>query len=312
MDLPKVCRRVFTMLLLVWLAGCVTVKVDLFEEQKPLKEKVISGYGRDKVLLVDISGVIMETRHRSLLGLGAVTTPGYVKEVLDKAAKDKRIKALVLKINSPGGTVSASDIIHHELQNYKKETGVPVVACLMGLATSGGYYLAQAGDAIVAHPSGITGSIGVIAMKLNIKGLMDKVGVDSDLVKSGQWKDFWSPFRPATPEEKQMMQEVINNYYQSFVDVVAQGRKMNAREVRQVADGRIYTAIQAKDLGLVDSLGYLDDAIKIARKQAGLEEAKVVRYHRPDSYRPNIYSQIPDFSWMVTPQFLYMWWPGEL
>jgi len=312
MDLPKVCRRVFSVLLLVWLAGCVTVKVDLFEEQKPLKEKVISGYGRDKVLLVDISGVIMETRHRSLLGLGAVTTPGYVKEVLDKAAKDKRIKALVLKINSPGGTVSAADIIHHELQNYKKETGVPVVTCLMGLATSGGYYLAQAGDAIVAHPSGITGSIGVIAMKLNIKGLMDKVGVDSDLVKSGQWKDFWSPFRPATPEEKQMMQEVINNYYQSFVDVVAQGRKMNAREVRQVADGRIYTAIQAKDLGLVDSLGYLDDAIKIAQQRAGLEESKVVRYHRPDSYRPNIYSQIPDFSWMVTPQFLYMWWPGEL
>jgi protease-4 len=312
MNRPEVGRRVLAVLLLVLLAGCVTVKVDLFEEQKPLKEKVISGYGRDKILLVDISGVIMETRHRSLLGLGAVTTPGYVKEVLDKAAKDDHIKALVLRINSPGGTVSASDIIHHELLNYKKEKGVPVVACLMGLATSGGYYVAQAGDTIVAHPSGITGSIGVIAMKLNIKGLMDKVGVNSEIVKSGQWKDFWSPFRAATPKEKQMMQEVINNYYQGFVDVVAQGRKMNIREVRQVADGRVYTAAQAKDLGLVDSLGYLDDAIKIAEKRACLEEAKVVRYHRPDSYRPNIYSQIPDFSWVVTPQFLYMWWPGEL
>lgn len=312
MNFAEYCRRALAVLLVLFLAGCVTVKVDLFEEQKPLKEKVVSGAGWDKILLVDISGLIVETRHRSLLGLGVVTTPGYVKEVLDKAAKDKRVKALVLRINSPGGTVSASDIIHHELLAFKKETGVPVVACLMGLAASGGYYVALAGDTIVAHPSGISGSIGVLAMKLNIKGLMDKVGVDSEMVKSGRWKDFWSPFRPATPEEKQMMQGVIDNYYRGFVGVVAQGRKMNPAEVRRVADGRIFTAPQAKDLGLVDSLGYLDDAIKIAQKQAGLEEARVVLYHRPDSYRPNIYSQIPDLSWVVTPQFLYIWWPGGL
>jgi protease-4 len=312
MNFAQAFRRVLAVLLVVFLAGCVTVKVDLFEEQKPLKEKVVSGAGWDKILLVDISGLIAETRHRSLLGFGVVTTPGYVKEVLDKAAKDKCVKAVVLRVNSPGGTVSASDIIHHELLAFKKETGVPVVACLMGLAASGGYYVALAGDTIVAHPSGISGSIGVLAMKLNIKGLMDKVGVDSEMVKSGRWKDFWSPFRPATPEEKQMMQGVIDNYYRGFVQVVAQGRKMNPAEVRRVADGRIFTATQAKDLGLVDSLGYLDDAIKIAQKQAGLEEAKVVLYHRPDSYRPNIYSQIPDLSWVVTPQFLYIWWPGSL
>ncbi|MBI4794701.1 MAG: signal peptide peptidase SppA [Deltaproteobacteria bacterium] len=312
--LLKNLSRLLIVFLVLLLAGCVTVKVDLFEEPKPLKEKVISGYGGDKILLVDISGLIVESQPRSLFGMASVTTPGRVKEELDKAAKDKRIKALVLRINSPGGTVSASDLIHHELMAYKKETGVPVVACLMGLATSGGYYLAQAGDTIVAHPSGITGSIGVLAMKLNIKGLMDKVGVEGEMVKSGQWKDFWSPFRPANPEEKQMMQQVIDSYYQGFVDVVALGRKMDIKEVRRVADGRIYTAAQAKDLGLVDSLGYLDDAIKIAQKQAGLEEAKVVRYHRPGSYRPNIYSQFPfpDFSGAVTPQFLYLWWPGEI
>ena len=310
--LKKIACRLLTVLLVLLLAGCVTVKVDLFEEPKPLKEKVISGSGGDKILLLDISGLIVESQPRSLLGMASVTTPGRVKEELDKAAKDKRIKALVLKINSPGGTVSASDIIHHELMAYKKETGVPVVACLMGLATSGGYYLAQAGDTIVAHPSGITGSIGVLAMKLNVKGLMDKVGVEGEMVKSGRWKDFWSPFRPATPEEKQMMQQVIDSYYRGFVDVVALGRKMNTQEVRKVADGRIYTATQAKDLGLVDSLGYLDDAVKIAQKQAGLEEAKVVRYHRPGSYRPNIYSMLPDLSTSVTPQFLYIWMPGEI
>ncbi len=314
MNLGKIGRRLLAALLLLLLAGCITVKVDLFEEQKPLKEKVISGFGRDKILLVDISGVIMETRRHSIFSLGTVTTPGYVKEVLDKAAKDSHIKALILRINSPGGTVSASDIIHHELLNFKKKTGVPVVCCFMGLAASGAYYLSQAGDTIVANPTGITGSIGVLAMKLNIKGLMDKVGVDSEVVKSGKWKDFWSPFRPATPKEKQMMQDVINSLYQDFVNVVAEGRKMDLRQVKRVADGRIFTAAQAKDLGLVDSLGYLDDAIRIAREQAGLpEEAKVVRYHRPDSYVPNIYSQVPDFSWIVGgPQFLYIWWPGEL
>ncbi|MFZ5452229.1 MAG: signal peptide peptidase SppA [Thermodesulfobacteriota bacterium] len=306
--------RLLALFLVFLVAGCITVKVDLFEESKPLKEKVISGYGRNKILLVDVSGMIVETRPRGVLNLlTSVTTPDRIKEVLDKAAKDKHIKAVVLRINSPGGTVSASDIIHHELMNYKKETGVPVVACLMGLATSGGYYLAQAGDTIIAHPSGITGSIGVLAMKLNIKGLMDKVGVEGETVKSGRWKDFWSPFRPATPEEKQMMQQVINSYYRSFVDVVAQGRKMDLKEVQRVADGRIYTASQAKDLGLVDTLGYLDDAIDLAKKQAGLEEGvKVVRYQRPDSYRPNIYSGLPDLSWAVTPQFFYLWWPGEL
>jgi len=312
MCLGNPCRLLLAGLCLVLLAGCITVKVDLFEEAKPLKEKVISGAGRDKILLVDISGIIVESRSRVSSLLGPATTPGRVKEELDKAAKDKRIKALVLRINSPGGTVSASDIIHHELLAFKKETGIPVVACLMGLATSGGYYLAQAGDVIVAHPTGITGSIGVIAMKLNLKGLMDKVGVEGEIVKSGQWKDFWSPFRPATPEEKKMMQEVINSYYQGFVAVVVQGRKMSPEQVRKVADGRIYTTTQAKDLGLVDSLGYLEDAIKVAQKQAGLDQARVVRYHRPDSYRPNIYSQLPDLSMAVTPQFLYFWMPGEM
>jgi protease-4 len=220
----------------------------------------------------------------------------------------------VLRINSPGGTVSGSDLIYHELLAFKKKHKIPVVACLMGLATSGGYYVAQAADTIVASPTGITGSIGVLAMKPNIKGLMDKVGVDTDLVKTGQWKDFWSPFRPATPAEKEMMQKIINDYYRGFLEVVAQGRKLKPEQVKAWADGRIFTATQAKDLGMVDRLGYLDDAIKLAQEKAGLpEEARVVRYHRPGSYRPNIYSMLPglDLEMGLGPQFLYLWWPAE-
>jgi len=292
--------------------GCVTVKVALFEEPKPLKEQVISGYVRDKILLVDISGIIVEAPRRSFLSLKGLTRPDRVKEELEKAAKDSHIKAVVLRINSPGGTVSGADVVLHELLAFKAERNLPVVACLTGLATSGGYYVAQAADTIVAYPTCITGSIGVLSMKLNLRGLMDKVGVDGEMVKSGEWKDFWSPFRPATPEEKRMMQEVIDDFYRCFIDVVAKGRKLKLEEVRRVADGRIFTASQAKDLGLVDKLGYLDDALELAKKQAGLAEAKVVRYHRPGSYQPTIYSQLPEVDLLAGPQFLYLWWPGEI
>ena len=301
-----------SVLLAVWLLaapGCVTVKVSLFEEPGPLKEKTISGYGRDKILLMEISGIIMEGPHR-LLGLTkGVTSPSRIKEELEKAAKDDRIKAVVVKINSPGGTVTGADVILHELKAFKAAKGVPIVVCLQGLAASGGYYVAQAGDTIIAYPTCITGSIGVIAMKLNLQGLMDKVGVGEDVVKSGQWKDFWSPFRPATPQEKEMMQQIIDDFYKTFVDVVAQGRHLSLKKTREVADGRIFTASQARDLGLVDQLGYLDDALELARVKAGLEEPRVITYHRPGGYKPTIYSLLPDLD-MVGPQFLYLWWGG--
>jgi len=303
MKLQRLLRLLVPVLLLVAVWGCITVKVSLFEEPEPLKEQVVSGFARDKILLMDVSGFIMEGPRKPWFGLAGVVEPGRVKEELDKAATDRRI-------NSPGGTVSASDMIYHEIRSFKQEHHVPVVACLMGLAASGGYYVAQAADVIVAHPTGITGSIGVVVMKLNLKGLMDKVGVGSDVVKSGQWKDFWSPFRPATQEEKQMMQAIIDDFYQRFLEVVARGRNLSLPEVKRLADGRIYTAQQAKDAGLVDRLGYLKDALELAKAQAGLKEARVVRYHRPGTYRPTVYSLAPGLP--VGPQFLYLWWPGSL
>ena len=296
--------------LLLLLAGCITVKVSLFEEPEPLKEKTISGYGRDKVLLLDIHGMVLEGPHPLLSLCKGVTTPSQVKEELEKAAQDNHIKAVVLKINSPGGTVSASDVILHELQNFKAERHLPLVVCLEGLAASGGYYLAQAGDLIFAYPTCITGSIGVIAMKFNVRGLMDKVGLDTDLVKTGAWKDFWSPFRPATPKEKEMMQQIIEEFYRDFLNVVATGRKMSLKELQPLADGRIFTASQARDLKLLDKIGYLDDALKEAQALAGIEGARIVRYYRPGTYRPNIYSLLPELE-TAGPQFLYLWLAGE-
>ena len=297
-------------LVLLVLAGCVTVKVNLFEEPEPLKEKTISGYGRDKVLLLDVSGMILEGPHRILGLFKGATAPSRVKEELEKAAKDDHIKAVVLKINSPGGTVSAADVILHELQSFKSERHLPIVVCLEGLAASGGYYVAQAGDTIMAYPTCITGSIGVIAMKFNFRGLMDKVGVDTDVVKTGAWKDFWSPFRAATPKEKEMMQQIIEEFYRDFLNVVATGRKLSLKEVQQLADGRIFTAPQARDLKLIDKVGYLDDALKEAQSLAGISGARIVRYHRPGAYRPNIYSMLPELE-SAGPQFLYLWLAGE-
>ncbi|MBM4285216.1 MAG: signal peptide peptidase SppA [Deltaproteobacteria bacterium] len=292
-------------------SGCVTVKVNLFEEAEPLKEKVVSGKGWDKILLLDISGMIMDKPRGRLWGLTGGTGPSRVKEELEKAAQDGRIKAVVVRINSPGGTVNGADMIHHELAAFKAKHHVPVVACFLGLAASGGYYVAMAADVIVAQPANLTGSIGVLAMKPNLKGLMDKFGVEQDVVKSGQWKDFWSPFRPANAAEKRMMQEIIDDYHRRFVEVVATGRRLDQRQVAKLADGRIYTAARARDLGLVDKVGYLDEAIAEAKARAGLTEARVVVYHRPGTYRPTIYSLVPDLLGDMSPQFLYLWWPGE-
>lgn len=295
---------------LVLFAGCITVKVNLFEEEaKPLKEKTISGYGSEKILLLDLSGLMLEGPRRGLWQLlGSTVGPSRVREELDKAQKDDQVKAVVLRINSPGGTVSAADQIYHELVRFKKEKGVPVVACFMGVAASGGYYVAQAADAIVAHPTTITGSIGVVAMKFNLKGLMDKVGVEQDTVKSGPWKDFWSPFKPATEAEKQMMQAIIDDFYQRFLTVVAQGRRLSREEVKKAGDGRVFTARQALDLKLVDRVGYLEDALAVARERAGLATARIIVYHRPQSYRPTIYSLTGELlgEWS-TPQFFYLW-----
>jgi len=245
------------------------------------------------------------------------------REALKKAGKDKGIAGLVVRINSPGGTVTASDILRHEILEYKTKTGVRVVACMMDVAASGGYYVAAAADEIVAHPTTITGSIGVIAMKFNVQGLLGKIGVEAEAVKSGDKKDLLSPFRPATEEEKKIVQSVIDQLHGRFVAVVVEGRKPLAREaVLKLADGRIYTAPQALELRLIDRVAYLDGAIEGLKSALNLKNASVVVYHRPGTYRGSIYSEaggnttvvnlLPQDLESLLPQgmrFMYLWAP---
>jgi protease-4 len=248
-----------------------------------------------------------------------------LKEQLDLAAKDDRIKGLLLRINSPGGTVTASDILYHEILTYKRQKKVPVVASIVDVGASGGYYVAAAADAIMAHPSSVTGSLGVIMLTVNARGLLEKVGVEANAVTSGPRKDMGSPFRAMSVEERDIFQGVIDQLYQRFLTVIHEGRpNLSPEQIRKLADGRIYTGEQAKEAGLVDGIGYLDDAVELAKNRAKVSNIRVVTYRRPGEYRNNIYSRLSgeptlgptlpslDLFSLVrggTPQFMYLWMP---
>lgn len=303
------------------LSGC-TFNFPLFPGPGPLQETQVDGTGKAKVLLIEISGMISSQEKE-----GFRSTPSMiasVKEQLTRAAKDEQIKAIVLRINTPGGTVTASDIIYHELKTFKTNRKVPIIASIMDLGTSGGYYIAAAADKVLAHPSSVTGSIGVIMLTVNAKGLLEKIGVEATAVTSGPRKDMGSPFRTMTVEERAIFQGLIDSFYQRFLTIVQEGRtKLQMEQIKRLADGRIYTGEQAKEAGLVDEIGYLEDAVEVAKKQAGLTDARVVTYQRPGEYSNNVYSKLVapsglaslaefDLGTVVrggTPQFMYLWMP---
>lgn len=293
-----------------------------------LEEHVVqreSIWATRKVALIDVEGVITNSRSNTLLG-GIVENPVVsFKEKLDKAARDEQIAAVVLRINSPGGGVTATDLMYEELLRFRKATGRPVIACLLDMAASGGYYLACGADRIIAHPTTVTGSIGVIMMTPDVSGAMAKLGIEANVIKSGDLKDSGSPFRRMTDADRGVFQSIINQMYERFVGVVATGRpKLAAEKVRSLADGRVFLAPEAKASGLVDEIGTLNDAIFAAKSAAGLADKAivVVEYARSMDYRPNIYAHaapgapsviqvaLPDWLANPGPEFQYLWAPG--
>ena len=294
---PRNCILLLALLFLcpLFISGCSFISIPPPGIQ-PLKETVVSGEGRDKILLMDISGIISTKEKRKALPFGEkVSIVSRVQEELKRAAQDKEIKGLILRINSPGGTVTASDIIYREIKEFKEKRNIPVVACMMDVAASGGYYISLAADTIIAHPTSITGSIGVIAIKFNAGKLMEKIGVKDESIKSGDKKDLLSPFRPNTEEEKAILKEIIAGLHQRFVETIAENRKELAKDkIKELADGRVYTARQAVEAKLIDKIGYLNNAIELAKRKAGIGKARVIIYHRPFNYKNNIYSQVSD------------------
>jgi protease-4 len=308
-------------------AGCAIVKIPLFPSPQGLEEQVLEGEGHAKILLLDISDVISDKKKANGIGFRQrASLVARIKEEIQKAEKDKAVVGIIVRINSPGGTVAATDTIYHELVEFKKRTGARIIACVTGLAASGGYYVASAADEIVAHPTSITGNIGVIAMKFNVEQFLSKIGIQEETIKSADKKDIWSPLRPSTPEETEIIQTVIDTLHERFVEVVYAGRKrlLSKEEVERLADGRIFTAEQALEVKLVDRIGYLDDAVKGMKSSLTLKEAKVITYYRPGSYKGTIYSGFPQtsdneinlvsingdlLSLMPEVQFMYLWRP---
>ena len=307
-------------------SGCTCLSIPLFQGTRPLDETTVSGKGKDKILIIDISGTISTKVYSNVSPFSEkIGIVSRVKEELQKAALDKRIKGVILRINSPGGSVTASDIIYKEIKEFKEDNKIPVIACMMDVAASGGYYISLAADTILAHPTSITGSIGVIAVKFNASELLDKIGVEDETIKSGDKKDLLSPFRPNTEEEREILNRIIGSLYQRFLDVIAEERKeLSMEEIRRLADGRVFTTKQAVDAKLIDKVGYLEDAVELVKRQAGIPKAKVIIYHRPSSYRNNIYSKISppdlntinliniDISTLPLAQglhFMYLWLP---
>jgi protease-4 len=277
---------------------------------------------RNKVAVIDVDGVIMNARSSGLLGSGE-NPVALFREKLDAAADDKHVKAVVLRINSPGGAVTASDIMYQDLLHFRHKTGKPVVACMMDVAASGAYYLAMGCDWVYAHPTTVTGSIGVIMSLYNASGLFAKLGVSSNPIKSGPNKDIGNPGRPMTREEEAILQGMVNSFYGQFVKVVAQGRRLPEDRVRVLADGRVYTGVDACKLGMVDEVGYLEDALATAKKMACIKDAKVVAYDRCGGYRGSIYARLPSIPSQINVKldlpglshgtgaaFMYLWEPG--
>ncbi|HXV84630.1 MAG TPA: signal peptide peptidase SppA [Candidatus Binatia bacterium] len=222
-------------------------------------------------------------------GVGVLEIEGTIDDSRSVLAELKRfkeapwIKAIVVRIDSPGGAVAPTQEIFDELEKTKKRK--PVIASMGSMATSGGYYVAAACETIVANPGTLTGSIGVIMQLGNVEELMKKIGVRGYNIKSGVNKDIGSPFQPLSPEGREILQSLVDNVHSQFVSAVARGRGMSEARVRKLADGRIYSGAQAKELGLVDQFGTLDDAIEMAAQKVGLEENPAVYYSTPEPER---------------------------
>ena len=252
------------------------------EREKPYKQRFIAGENQaeDKIAVINIQGEITNSRWGYSYRRGMVDE---LIEQLKQAEKDKNVKAIILKINSPGGPVIDADILYNKIKEVAKKK--IVVALLDRIAASGGYYVACAAHKIVSHPLTLTGSIGVVMDYMNLQGLLEKkLGVEMGVIKSGPYKDIGSPYRSMNVSEKKILQEIVNAAHRRFVANIAAGRKISIEKLAPIADGRVYSGEQAKRLGLVDELGTQDEAVELAKKLSGVEKVKVVEYY----YRPNL------------------------
>jgi len=281
--------------LLAVLPGCIVIPIGDLLRGPVLEESVLVDGGgffqREKIAVIDIDGLITGTEKSGLI-LPQENAVSETKAQLNRAANDPEVKAVVLRVSSPGGEVTACDVIHHEIGRFKQRTGLPVVSFIGDQGASGGYYVAVAGDTIFANPTAIVGSIGVLLHHLDLSDLLGKIGVAVEPVKSAEQKDLNSPFRKMLPAERAVLQKLVDDMYNRFVDAVAAGRPgMTREDVLAVADGRVLSGVEAKKARLVDSVGYLTDALEEAKQRGHIESPTIVRYSRAPRSGANIYTE---------------------
>jgi protease-4 len=275
-----------------------------------------------KVAVIDVDGLLVNTDFTGPSSVGE-NPLALFREKLDAAAANPEVCALVLRINSPGGGVATSDVMWHDLQGFRAQTHRPVVACLMDVGTGGAYYLATASDAIVAQPGTVTGGIGVILNLYNLRELMAQYNVFSQEIKAGKNIDMGTSLRNLSSEAKDLLQEMAVEYHDRFQQVVREARPGVDVGGGTTFDGRVFTARQALARRLIDQVGYLDDAVALAKQLAKAEGAGVVLLHRPNDPARSVYAMTPNVPLQATgmpvslpglersrlPTFLYLWQP---
>lgn len=281
------------------------------------EERYVSGEGPDRIAVLPVTGQISSAQGT----VGSQTaTPQTFRDQLTQAAEDDRVKGVVVEVNSPGGGVVSSQQMHKSILDFKEEAGKPVIVSMSETAASGGYYLATAADRIVANETTLTGSLGVIFSYLNLEEAAEEYGVEQEVIKSGPYKDIGSPTREPTEEELEILQSLVNESYNQFVEVIVEGRNLPEEEVREIADGRIYSGLQAESLGLVDELGDLDRAAEIAGDLAGAGRTTVVRYERAPGFvellrnrlepsEPQALEALESAGINITPELQYLYRP---
>jgi len=309
------------------MSGKIEVKTTSFPDLGPMVPRVVrcaaGGGNAGRVAIVDIDGLIV---NQNLVGASSAgeNPVAAFREKLALAAFEPSVRGVVLRINSPGGGVAASELMAEELRRFRLETRKPVVSCLMDLSTSGAYYIAVGADLIVCQPSGITGSIGALVNCYNLELAMTSANVSADTIKSGDMLDMGSVLRTVKDNERALLQEIVNAHAKQFQARVATLRPaMTAADNLAIKDGRIISATRALELHLVDRLGFLEDAIEEAERRSGLQGAEVVLLQRADlpirsmyAIAPNTPIQnsflpmsVPGIERSKLPTFLYLWQP---
>ncbi len=274
------------------------------------------------VAIIDVDGLLVNTNLAGPYSSGD-NPVDLLREKLDVAAADPCAVAVVLRINSPGGSVTASDMMWREVQDFREKTHRPVIACLVDLGTSGAYYLATACDLILAHPTTVTGGIGVVLNLYNLEDAMNVLNIVSQAIKAGEKIDLGTVTREMKAEETALLQEMANEFYDRFREVVRRQRKQVDPTNKTTFDGRVMTATQALKVGLIDQVGYLKDALALARERAGQPDAGAVLLHRTGDVARTPYATTPNYPLHVNlfpaslpgldrsklPTFLYMWQP---